>query len=111
VVDDEEVGRALAQQRWVHVDGDDADHGAIYRDAEGDIPLSRRPREFLEFTEDGSVRRSATGPDDRAHEVDRPTWRVKDGNVVFAFGASAAKRATEYRVIEHTRDQLVVHRQ
>ena len=36
--------RALVGKRWVHVDGDDAGHGPVYRDAEGDIPLSRRPR-------------------------------------------------------------------
>jgi hypothetical protein len=95
----------------VHVDGDDAGHGAIYHDAEGDIPLSRRPKEFLEFNDDGSVRRLATGADDRAHEVDRSTWAEEDGHVVVRFPSSDVRRAAEYRVVEQSPDRLVVHRQ
>jgi hypothetical protein len=103
--------RALVNRRWVHVDGDDADRGPIYRDAHGDIPLSRRPKEFLEFTEDGTVRRLATGPDDRAHEVDRTTWNDEGEHVAFRFAAGDAKRATEYRIVEQSPDRLIVHRQ
>ena len=103
--------RTLVGKRWVHVDGDDAGHGPVYRDAEGDIPLSRRPKEFLEFTDDGTVRRLATGPDDRAHEVDRTTWSEEGGHVTFQFAAGDAQRATNYRIIEHSPDQLIVHRQ
>ena len=103
--------RALVNRRWVHVDGDDADHGPIYRDAEGDIPLSRRPKEFLEFTDDGTVRRLATGPDDRAHELDRTTWSEDGEHVTFCFAAGDAKRATDYRVVEQSPDRLIVKRQ
>jgi hypothetical protein len=103
--------RALVNTRWVHVDGDDAAHGPVYRDAEGDIPLSRRPKEFLEFSDDGTVRRLATGPDDRAHEVDRTTWSDEGGHVTFRFAAGDANRATSYRIVEHSSDRLIVHRQ
>lgn len=109
---DPSARRALVNTRWVHVDGDDAAHGSIYRDAEGDIPLSRRPKELLEFSDDGTVRRLATGPDDRAHEVDRTTWKDDGEQVTFRFAAgSGAVRATEYRIVEHSPDKLIVHRQ
>lgn len=103
--------RALVATRWVHVDGDDAPGGdAVFRDAAGDVPLSRRPKEFLEFGDDGSVRKLATGPDDRAHEVDRTTWSHDGGHVVFRFGAPNAKDTTEYRVVERSGDRMVVRR-
>ena len=102
--------RALVNTRWVHVDGDDAAHGPIYRDAEGDVPLSRRPKEFLEFGDDGTVKRFASGADDRAHEVDRTTWSDDDGHVTFRFAAGDTKRATEYRVVEQSPDRIIVER-
>jgi hypothetical protein len=108
---DESKRRALVNRRWVHVDGDDADHGPVYRDAEGDIPLSRRPKEFLEFSDDGTVRRLATGPDDRAQEVDRTTWTVDGEHVTFCFATGDANRPTDYRIVEHSNDRLIVHRQ
>jgi hypothetical protein len=103
--------RVLVATRWVHVDGDDTPAGAVYRDEAGDIPLSRRPKEFLQFADDGSVRKLATGPDDRAHEVDRTTWSEEGGHVVFRFGAADAKGPTEYRVVERSGDRIVVRRQ
>lgn len=102
--------RALVGTRWVHVDGDDTAHGAVYRDASGDIPLSRRPQEFLEFSHDGTVRKLATGADDRAHETGRATWSETTGTVAFRFGAPGAAGATDYRVVEHTPDHLVISR-
>ena len=100
----------LTGTRWVHVDGDDADAGAVYRDASGDVPLSRRPKEYLEFDADGTVRRLATGPDDRAREVDRTTWRDEGGRVRFRFGTPDARGATHYEVVERSPGRLVVTR-
>ncbi|MEP6732508.1 MAG: hypothetical protein ABJE10_17820 [bacterium] len=103
--------RRLVETRWVHVDGDDADHDAVFHDATGDVPLSRRPKEFLEFSDDGTVRKLATGADDRAHEVDRAIWRVEDGTVVFRFADAEAKGANDYRVVEQGAGRLVIRRQ
>jgi hypothetical protein len=102
--------RQLVQARWVHVDGDDAPGGAIYRDASSDVPLSRRPKEYLEFSADGTVRRLATGADDRAHEVDRTTWRDEKDGVVFRFDAANQDGRQEYRVVKERGDHLVIHR-
>lgn len=101
---------AMVDTRWVHVDGDDTEAGAVYRDASGNIPLSRRPKEFLEFDDDGTVRKLATGADDRAHETDRTHWSDASGMVVFAFAAPDARGAMTYRVVQQTPDILVIAR-
>ncbi|MEP6689903.1 MAG: hypothetical protein ABJD07_02035 [Gemmatimonadaceae bacterium] len=93
--------------RWVHVDGDDAAGGAVFRNAEGDIPLSRRPKEYLEFSADGTVRKFATGADDRAHEIDRSTWRDDAGKIAFRFTKAGA---SEYQIVERSPDRLVIRR-
>jgi hypothetical protein len=96
----------LAGTRWIHVEGDDDARGALFRAAGGDIPLSRRPREVLEFDADGGVRLSRTGPDDRAREVARGAC---DGDRI-TLDAPDARGATEYRVVERSDDRLVIRR-
>ena len=110
MTDSADSRRSLAETRWVHVDGDDAEGGAVFRDSAGDLPLSRRPKEILEFGGDGTVRRLATGADDRAREVDRTKWRHEDGHVVFTFDAADAHGRRRYHVVEHGTDQIVVRR-
>jgi hypothetical protein len=100
----------LSGTRWVHVDGDDVAAGAVYRDADGDIPLSRRPKELLEFLADNVVVKHATGADDRAREVDRTTWSEEGGRIVFRFSGQDARGATRYEVVERTEDRLVIER-
>jgi hypothetical protein len=92
------------------VEGDDVAEGAVYRDAEGDVPLSRRPKEVLEFREGNVVVKLATGPDDRAHEVARTTWTDVGGHVVFHFDAADARGATTYEIVERSPDRLVIER-
>jgi hypothetical protein len=103
--------RELVATRWVHVDGDDAERGAVFRDAAGDVPLSRRPKELLEFSDDGTVRKLVTGADDRAHEVDRSSWREDGGQVVFRFSAPGAKGGDAYRIVEQEAGRLVISRE
>jgi hypothetical protein len=110
-VDSSDSRRALVHTRWVHVDGDDTTEGAVFRDAAGDIPLSRRPKEYLEFSDDGTVRRLATGADDRAHEVDRTTWWAVDGHVVFRFETADAHGRHAYRIVEQGAGRLVIRNQ
>lgn len=104
----EEARRRLTTTRWVHVQGDAAADGAVYRDAAGDIPLSRRPRDVLEFGDDGTVRRLSPGPDDRLREVDRARWSDADGHVAFRFTSPDARGASAYRVVEQGPDRLVI---
>ena len=83
----------------------------MYRDASGDIPPTRRPKEYLEFSDDGTVRKLATGADDAAHEVDRTTWSQKEGKVVFSFGGANKREAEEHQIVEQAPDKIVVKRQ
>jgi hypothetical protein len=72
----------LFTTRWVHVFEEDTAEGAVYRPEDDNIPLSRRPRERLELSADGTAKIIAPGPDDRL--VAKPaTW---------ASGASAAPK-------------------
>jgi hypothetical protein len=105
-----EARRALVATRWVHVFGDDVEAGAVFRDEAGDIPLSRRPKEYLQFDDDGTVRRLATGADDRAHEIDRTSWRDEGDAIAFTFATPDAQGATEYHVVERSADRLVIRR-
>jgi hypothetical protein len=101
----------LTNKRWIRVPDEDDEGGAVYRDASGDIPPSRRPKEYLEFSDDGTVRKLATGADDRAHEVDRTTWRQKDGKVVFNFGAANSRETEEHQIVEQSPDKIVIRKQ
>jgi len=101
----------LTNKRWIRVPDEDDEGGKVYRDASGDIPPSRRPKEYLEFSDDGTVRKLATGADDRAHEVDRTTWSQKDGKVVFRFGAVENRGGEEHRIVEQTPDRIVIRKQ
>jgi hypothetical protein len=92
------------------VEGDDEARGAVYRDASGDIPLSRRPKEFLEFLPGKVVRRLETGADDRAHEVDRASWTDDGGRIAFRFGAADARGARSYEIVESEPDRLIITR-
>jgi hypothetical protein len=71
------AGDRLFGTRWVHVSEEDTAEGAVYRPEEGDIPLSRRPREQLALDADGQATLFTSGPDDRL--VATPaTWRTHD---------------------------------
>ncbi|MEP6763599.1 MAG: hypothetical protein ABJB66_04765 [Gemmatimonadaceae bacterium] len=100
----------LTGKRWVHVEGDDTDAGAVYHNAEKNTAPSRRPKDYLEFAEDGTVKKLATGADDRAHEVDSARWSKDDPTVSFRFSSADARGATNYRVVEHSADRIVIHR-
>jgi hypothetical protein len=87
---------------WVHVFEQDGGRGAVYRPETDPIPLSRRPRERLELSEDGSARVLAPGPDDRF--VEQPaTWSDEDDEIVVRTQAGA-----ELRIVDRSSSRLVV---
>jgi hypothetical protein len=87
----------------VHVFEEDTAEGAVYRPEDGDIPLSRRPRERFELDSDGSARLFVQGPDDRYVEQ-KATWREEGGAMVIR----ARQGGTELRIIERSPTKLVV---
>ena len=68
----------LFSTRWVHVFEEDTPEGAVYRPDDEHVPLSRKPRGWLEFHEDGSATIFAPGPASPAELeiVDRSPSRV-----------------------------------
>ena len=88
---------------WVHVFEEDTVDGAVYRSEDDAIPLSRRPRERLELSPDGSARIFAPGPDDRLMEQ-RATWREDGGALV----VRARAGGPELRIVERSPSRLVV---
>jgi hypothetical protein len=87
---------------WVHVFEEDTAEGAVYRPEDGDIPLSRRPRERITFAPDGKAVLFTQGPDDRY--VGRPaTWQEREGQLVVR-----ARGGPVLTVVARLPDRLVV---
>ena len=93
----------LFATRWIHVIEEDTPEGAVFRAEDGDIPLSRRPRERLELDRDGSARLYVPGPDDRL--VDQPATWTKDGEAVVVRARSGGAEA---HIVERSAERLVV---
>jgi hypothetical protein len=87
--------------RWVHVFEEDSSEGAVYRPDEGNIPLSRRPREQLVLGADGRGTLFAGGSDDRL--AGRPiTWRDQNEP------GTSRDAGADVRIIDRSPDRLVV---
>lgn len=100
--------RALFEAVWVHVFEEDGTEGAVYRPEGGELPLSRRPRQRLSFSPDGSARLVVAGPDDRLHEVEAH-WTEKEGEITVSAEAAAGSVRT-LRVRVQSSDCLLVRR-
>ena len=89
--------------RWVHVAEEDTAEGAVYRPDGTNIPLSRKPRDWMELHQDGSATLFVPGPDDRpvarsaswADEDDRDAAR--DGADVTIVARSSARLVVKVR--------------
>jgi hypothetical protein len=93
----------LFGRRWVHVFEEDTSAGAVYRAEDESIPLSRRPREYLELERGGKARLFMPGPDDRPME--RPgTWHEEGGALVIRPQGGG----TELRIVDRSEARLVV---
>jgi len=88
---------------WVHAYEEDTAEGAVYRPRGSKLPLSRRPRERLELSADGTARIFAPGPDDRYVEH-AARWHDEDGDIV----VRAREGGTELRIVERSPERLVV---
>jgi hypothetical protein len=90
--------------RWVHVFEEDTPEGAVYRPEDGDIPLSRRPRERLELSADGTAKIITPGPDDRL--VEKPaTWTSGARET-----AAAASSPADVVIVKESPSRLIVRR-
>jgi hypothetical protein len=94
--------------RWIHVFEEDDAKGEVYRREDADIPLSRRPRDEIEFRDDGSATVFIAGDDDRPRGQ-AASWTGKAGAIVLRV-ASPAGRSREIRVTLRSRGRLIVQR-
>ena len=94
--------------RWVHVFEEDDAAGEVYRREDEDLPLSRRPRDGIEFRDDGSATLFTAGEDDRP-VGQSGSWSGSSGAFVLRLGSSAA-RSREIRLTLRPRGRLVVRR-
>jgi hypothetical protein len=111
----------LYTTRWVHVFEEDTPEGAVYRPEDDNIPLSRRPRERLELSADGTAKVITQGPDDRL--VEKPaTWSSETRESAKAKGAKPRRGAeaaapadptassADFRIVKESPSRLIVRR-
>ena len=97
----------LFTTRWVHVFEEDTPEGAVYRPEDDNIPLSRRPRERMELSADGTAKIITQGPDDRL--VEKPaTWA--SGEQKAQEGASSSASSADIRIMRQSPSRLIVRR-
>ena len=95
----------LFTTRWVHVAEEDTSAGVVYRPDDENIPLSRKPRDWLELKADGTARLYVPGPDDRpvARAI---TWRDDDD----PRRSSRGRADADLTIIEKSPTRLLVRR-
>ena len=99
-------GDRLFATRWVHLFEEDTPEGEVYAPEDGPIPLSRRPRERLQFDPDGSAAVFVPGPDDRP--APRPArWTDEGGEVIVRTDQGGAP----LRIVQQSATRLLVRRQ
>ena len=88
---------------WVHVFEEDTAAGAVFKPEDADIPLSRRPREQIEFRSGGAATLWASGADDRPAPISA-RWTQEDDGLVVRDGDGTVR----LRVLEQSADRLLV---
>lgn len=97
----------LFTTRWVHVFEEDTAEGAVYRPEDDNIPLSRRPRERLELSADGTAKIITPGPDDRL--IEKPaTWTSPARETAAAASSSAS--SADVHIVKQSPSRLIVRR-
>ena len=94
----------LFTTRWVHIAEEDTAEGAVDRPDDDRVPLSRRPRDWLELRPDGSATHFVPGPDDRP--VEQPTTWQESGTSRKTRSGTAA----DLRIVDRSPSRLVVKR-
>ena len=88
---------------WVHIFEEDTAAGAVFEPENADTPLSRRPRERVEFGSGGAATIWKGGPDDRPAPIAARWTHEADDLVVRDSGG-----AVRLRVIKQSPDRLLV---
>jgi hypothetical protein len=102
------VSEPLFATDWVHAFEEDGPEGEVYRPDNGERPLSRRPRERLSFSRDGSARLVVSGPDDRLQSI-AARWTESPGEITVTADSPSAF-VPRLRVRLQAPDRLLVRR-
>ena len=105
----------LFTTRWVHVFEEDTPEGAVYRPEDDNIPLSRRPRERLELSADGTAKIITQGPDDRL--IEKPaTWASGTSGApgtreaASSSAAASSPSSADVVIVKESPSRLIVRR-
>jgi len=88
---------------WVHVFEEDTAAGAVFKPEHAAIPLSRRPRERVEFRSGGAATIWKGGPDDRPAPI-AARWTEEGEDLVVRDSGGVVR----LKVIEQSPDRLLV---
>jgi hypothetical protein len=88
---------------WVHVFEEDTAAAAVFRPENADIPLSRRPRERVEFRSGGAATIWKGGPDDRPAPI-AARWTQEGDDLVVRDSGDVVR----LRVTGQSPDRLLV---
>jgi hypothetical protein len=100
-----EADDPLFSTRWVHLFEADTAGAQVFVPETTDVPLSRRPRERLDFRPDGTASIMTPGPDDRP-SPSPARWTDEAGDIV----VRPAPDGREWRIVERTPARLVVQK-
>jgi hypothetical protein len=102
----------LFTTRWVHVFEEDTSEGAVYRPENDNIPLSRRPRERLELSADGTAKIITQGPDDRL--IEKPATWTSGGSgtreAAASSSSSSSASSADVVIVKESPSRLIVRR-
>ncbi len=98
----------ICSTTWVHVFEEDGAAGDVYRPEGGELPLSRRPRQRLSFSPDGSAALVVSGPDDRLQSLTAHWTELESEFLVTPESTAASVQPLHVQV--KARDCLLVWR-
>lgn len=89
--------RVLCRE-WIHSSEEDSGTESVFRPADYDFPLTRRPRESFRLAFDGILTKGKESPADRL-EVTQGTWLLK-GDEIFFYNERRLTQKSEIISIE-----------
>ncbi|MCY7350991.1 MAG: hypothetical protein LH606_10020 [Cytophagaceae bacterium] len=69
-------------REWVHSGEEDTENETVFRPADYDFPLSRRPRESFQLKQDGKLVKGEGSASDGVQET-QGTWKLKNDEIAF----------------------------
>ncbi|MBD2753258.1 hypothetical protein [Spirosoma validum] len=91
-------------QEWIHSTEEDSDGEAVFRPADYEFPLTRRPRDFFTLHADGSLIKGQGTPSDSLQE-DQGSWALDNNEISFR---TQDEQLQTYQIASVASDKLVL---